>query len=172
MKELDCIFKLKSISSIFFIKLKYIPEDWNLNSWTVLLKQKKKDCIALIKMHLIWAWLLSKCAPWGDFLLEISMKIFSAYFCKPYWWWRGGSMWDREYIAYLSSVVLDHSWKMNGYWNYHFWLWCCKWIHLSLLVWICPNRTAYRMDTYILIERIILPLLFCLIEPLKTLALG
>lgn len=27
LKELDCIFRMKSISSIFFIKLKYIPEE-------------------------------------------------------------------------------------------------------------------------------------------------
>lgn len=61
-------------------------------------------------------------------------------------------------MAHLSSLVLDHGLKMNGYWNYHFWLWCCKWLHLSLLVWIGPKRTAYKMDIYILTEEIMLSL--------------
>lgn len=46
LKELDCIFKIKSISSIIFIMLKYIPEDWHSNSEQILLKQKKR--IALL----------------------------------------------------------------------------------------------------------------------------
>lgn len=62
-------------------------------------------------------------------------------------------------MACLSSVVLDHGLKVNGYWNYHFWLWYCKWIHLSLLVCISPKRTAYKMDACILTEKIMLFLL-------------
>lgn len=155
MRELIVFSKWKAFQPFFLIKLKYIPEDWNLNSEQILLK-KKKDYIALIKVHLIWAWLLSKYAPWDDFLLERSMKISVLIFVNL--------TDDGEGVACgsgsndtSSSVVLDHSLKMNGCWNYHFGLWCCKWIHLTLLVWIGPKRIAYK--TYNLREKIMLFLL-------------
>lgn len=75
-------------------------------------------------------------------------------------------------MARLSSLDLDHCLKMNGYWNYHFCLGCCKLLHLSLLVWIGPKRTAYKMGIYILTEKIMLSLFCHSEERLKNLALG